>query len=171
MVEYYQISARDKSRRHSFEKKVLPGIFIGYVLYAGIWTGDIFVTNIEELEKIDASEIYRRRINAKEISTPQKVDNFVFPVADGTAKLLGRDHEFRESAQRHEQPGESEDLSGQLQGELEGFQPTESKNDAEVWKDFWSIQSGFIYRHHSEHRVYLCVPKEKHSPFHWNTLI
>ena len=28
MVEYYQISARDKSRLHPLEKKVLPGIFI-----------------------------------------------------------------------------------------------------------------------------------------------
>ena len=72
MVEYYQISARDKSRLHPFEKKVLPGIFIGCVLYAeGIWKGDIFVANIEELEKIDASEIYRRRINAKDILTPR----------------------------------------------------------------------------------------------------
>ena len=36
----------------------------------GIWKGDIFGANIEELEKIDTSEIYRRRINAKEILTP-----------------------------------------------------------------------------------------------------
>ena len=117
----------------------------------GIWKGDIFGANIEELEKIDTSEIYRRRINAKEILTPQKGHNFIVPIADGKAKLLGRDHEFRESAQRQEQPGESEDLSGQLQGEPEGFQPTESGDDAEVRKDFWSIQSAFIYRHHNEH--------------------
>ena len=30
VVEYYPISARDKSRLHPFEKKVLPEIFIGY---------------------------------------------------------------------------------------------------------------------------------------------
>ena len=32
MVEYYQISARDKSRLPPFEKKVQPEIFIGYDL-------------------------------------------------------------------------------------------------------------------------------------------
>ena len=79
------------------------------------------MANFEELEKIDTSEIYRRRINAKEILTPQKGDKSIFTVADGTAKLLGRDHEFRESAQRQEQPEERKDLSGQLQGEPEGF--------------------------------------------------
>ena len=35
MVEYYQISARDQSRLHQFDKKVLPGIFLGYELIAG----------------------------------------------------------------------------------------------------------------------------------------
>ena len=34
LVEYYSISAKDKSRIHQFEKKVLPGLF-GYALYAG----------------------------------------------------------------------------------------------------------------------------------------
>ena len=38
MVEYHPISAKDISRRHHFGPKVLPGIFLGYVLYAGgIW--------------------------------------------------------------------------------------------------------------------------------------
>ena len=171
-VEYYQTSARDKSRRHPYEMKVLPGISIGHVLYeAGIWKEDIFVANIEELEKIDSSEIYRRRINAKEILTPPKGDNFVFSIAHGTRKLLGRYHEFRKSAQRQEQPEESEDLSGQLQRAPEGFQPTESRDDAEVQKDLSSIQSDFIYRYHNEQRVYLYVSKEKHSLFHWNTLM
>ena len=34
MVEYHPISAKDLSRLHQFGKKVLPGIFLGYVLYA-----------------------------------------------------------------------------------------------------------------------------------------
>ena len=37
-----------------------------------IWKGDILVANIEELEKMDASEIHARRFNAKEVSTHQK---------------------------------------------------------------------------------------------------
>ena len=35
LVEYYPISAKDLSRIHQFGKKVLPGLFLGYALYAG----------------------------------------------------------------------------------------------------------------------------------------
>ena len=35
MVEYHPISAKDLSGLHQFGKKVLPGIFLGYVLNAG----------------------------------------------------------------------------------------------------------------------------------------
>ena len=35
LVEYYPISAKDPSKIHQFGKKVLPGIFLGYALYAG----------------------------------------------------------------------------------------------------------------------------------------
>ena len=117
-----------------------------------------------ELEKIDASETYPRRINSKEVLTPHKEDTFTFPTADGTAKLLGRDNDFRESALRQEQPEVSEDLSGELQGEPEGFQPTESRDDAEARKDFWSIQGDFLHRHHNEPRVQLYVPKGETFP-------
>ena len=34
MVEYHPISAKDQSRLHHFGAKVLPGIFLGYALYA-----------------------------------------------------------------------------------------------------------------------------------------
>ena len=34
MVEYHLISAKDQSRLHKFGAKVLPGIFLGYALYA-----------------------------------------------------------------------------------------------------------------------------------------
>ena len=35
LVEYYPISAKDQSRIHQFGKTVLPGLFLGYTLYAG----------------------------------------------------------------------------------------------------------------------------------------
>ena len=35
MVEYHPISANDLSRLHQFGPKVLPGVFLGYVWYAG----------------------------------------------------------------------------------------------------------------------------------------
>ena len=35
LVEYFPISAKGQSRIHLFGKKVLPGLFLGYTLYAG----------------------------------------------------------------------------------------------------------------------------------------
>ena len=35
LVEYHPITAKDQSRIHQFGKKVLPGLFVGYALYAG----------------------------------------------------------------------------------------------------------------------------------------
>ena len=35
LVEYHPIIAKDQSRIHQFGKKVLPGLFLGYALYAG----------------------------------------------------------------------------------------------------------------------------------------
>ena len=35
LVEYYPTTAKDQSRIHQFGKKVLPGLFLGYALYAG----------------------------------------------------------------------------------------------------------------------------------------
>ena len=36
VVEYHPITAKDQSRIHQFGKKVLPGLFLGYALYA-VW--------------------------------------------------------------------------------------------------------------------------------------
>ena len=61
-----------------------------------IWKGHIPIADLEELEKLDASEIYPRRINAKEVPISQKGDEFKIPVADGAANLSGRDYKFGE---------------------------------------------------------------------------
>ena len=97
----------------------------------------------------------------RSIDITKKREECIFPVADGTAKLSGRDHESRELTPRREQTVKSEDLSGELQGEPGEPQPTESKDDAEAHADFWSIQGDFIYRHHKEPRVQLYVAKEE----------
>ena len=119
------------------------------------------IAYLEELEKLDASQTYPLRINAKEVLMSQKGDEVIFPVADGTAKLSGRDYDVREPTLRREQ---TENLSGELQGEPGESQPTESTNDAEARADFWSIQGDFIHRHHNEPRVQLHVPKEETFP-------
>ena len=46
------------------------------------------IADIEELEKMDASEIHARRLNAKEVLTPMSGD--IFPIEDGTVKNLWR---------------------------------------------------------------------------------
>ena len=98
MVEYHPISAKDQSRLHQFGAKVLSGIFLGYAVYAGgIWKGDIMVADIEELEEMDASGLHAPRLNAKKVPTPRKGDNFIFPVADGTVKIFGREQRLRTS--------------------------------------------------------------------------
>ena len=65
MVEYHPISSRDQSRIHQLCRKVLPGLFLGYVLIAGgIWKRDIVVADIEEMENLDASQNRPRRLHA-----------------------------------------------------------------------------------------------------------
>ena len=50
LVEYHPITAKDQSRIHQFGKKVLPGLFLGYALYAGrIWKGDVLVADFSGL--------------------------------------------------------------------------------------------------------------------------
>ena len=89
-------SAKDLQRVHQCGPKVLPGIFLGYVLYAGrTWKGDIVIADIEEVQEMNPSELHARRLHAKEVLTPMKGDNFIFPVADGTVKISEGDQDLR----------------------------------------------------------------------------
>ena len=135
LVEYHPISAKDQSRIHQFGKKVIPGLFLGYALYAGgIWKGDVLIADVEELETMDASEIYSKRLNAKEVIFP-KQGEFIFPISDGRIKTLGGDQELRTSTSVRHRPiqGESNiDFLGESEGSLP--QPQDSLLDAgEEW--------------------------------------
>ena len=119
MVEDHPISAKDLSRLHLFGSKVLPGIFLGYVLYAvGIWKGCILVADNEELEQMDASEICAKRLNAKEVSTTMKGDKFIFPVADGTVNISGGHQRLRTPTLVQDSPDKGEGQDN-LRGESE----------------------------------------------------
>ena len=81
LVEYYPISAKDQSRIHQFGKESLTWIVpLGYALYEGrIWKGDVLVADLEELETMDASEIYsKKRLNAKEVILHKENGKFIF---------------------------------------------------------------------------------------------
>ena len=167
LVEYHPLTAKDKSRIHQFGKKVLPGLFLGYALYAGwIWKGDVLVADLEELETVDASEIYSKRRNAKEVIFPKERGEFIFPIADGRIKTLGGDQDLRTSTLIRHRPirGESNiDFLVESEGSLP--QPHDSFPDAgEAINDFWSMSGSFIYRHHVEPRVKLYSPRDESFP-------
>ena len=90
MVEYHPICGKNLSRLHQFGPKVLQSKFLGCTMHAGvIWKGDILVADIEELEEMDAFEIYAKRLNAKDVFT-QKGENLIFPIADGKVTVWRR---------------------------------------------------------------------------------
>ena len=167
LVEYHPKTAKDQSRIHQFGKKVIAGLFLGYALYAGeIWKGDVLVAVFEELETMDASEFYSKRLNAKEVIFHQEKGEFIFPVADGRIKLPGEDQDLRTSTLIRQRSirGESHfDFLGESKGSLPP--PHDSFLDAgKAINDFWSMSGNFIYRHHVDPRVKLYSPREESFP-------
>ena len=116
---------------------------------------------IEEVQKLDASEIYPRKLNAKEVLITPKNEEFVFPVADGSAKLSGRDYEFQEPTLRGEFTVERKNLNEESQGDREEFEPEETKDDEGINKDFGAhakARKEFHCRHHihsSMNKIYI----------------
>ena len=167
LVEYHRKTAKDQSRIHQFGKKVLPGLFLGYALYAErIWKGDVLIADLEELETMDASETHAKRLDAKKVIFP-KQGEFVFPIADGRIKTLGGDEDLRTSTLIRQRSIRGESHVDFL-GESEGSPPSppqDSFPDAgEAKYDFWSMSGNFIYRHHVEPRVKLYSPREESLP-------
>ena len=100
---------------------------------------------------MDASEIYSKRLNAKEVIFP-KQGEFIFPIADGRIKISGGDQELRTSTLVRHRPiqGESNiDFLGQSEGSPPP--PPDSFPDAvEAMNDFGFMSGNFIYRHRIE---------------------
>ena len=155
LVEYHPITAKDQSRIHQFGKKVLPGLFLGYALYAGgFWKGDVLIADFEELETIDASEMCSKILNAKEVVCP-KQGEFIFPVADGRIKFSGGDQELRTSTLIRDHPVRGESRRNFF-GESEGSLPP---------PHFRMTTSGnFLFRPHVQPRVKLYSPREESFP-------
>ena len=106
----------------------------------------MLVADIEELETMDASEIYSKRLNAKEVIFPKENGQFIFPVPDGRIKLPGGDQELRTPALIRHRPirGESQRyFCGESEGSLPP-PPHDSFPDAgEAIIDFWSMSGNF----------------------------
>ena len=160
MVEYHSVIEKEKSRLHQSGPRVLPGKFLGHELYAVEFGKEIFVADIEALEILDTSEMHARSF--QEVITPKNGEIFIFPIADGTVELLGRDHGIRRSTLMRDQPLRSEELSGDPQGMSDKSQPIdEITNDGEARNDFWSNEGNYICRDHVELRVQFCRKKKQ----------
>ena len=123
LVEYHPIIAKDQSRIHQFGKKVLFGLFLGYALYAGgIWKGDVLIADLEELETMDASEIYSKRLNAKEVIFPKENGEFIFQSQMDESNPLEEIRTWRTSTLIRHRPIQGENNIDFL-GESEGSPP------------------------------------------------
>ena len=115
---------------------------------------------------MDASEIYSKRLNAKEVIFHKKGE-FIFPIADGRIKTPGRDQELRTSTLVRHRPiqGESNiDFLGESEGSLP--QPQDSLPDAgEAINDFWSMSGNFKNHHHVAESSFT-RRERNHSLFH-----
>ena len=69
---------------------------------------------------MDASEIYSKRLNAKEVIFPKEKGKFIFPIADGRIKLPGGDQELRTPTLIREHPIRGESRKDFLRIRLEG---------------------------------------------------
>ena len=79
----------------------------------------MLVADFEELETMDASEIYSQRLNGKEVIFPKEKRRI--PIADGRIKPLGGDQDLRASTSIRQRPipGESHlDFLGESEGSL-----------------------------------------------------
>ena len=121
LVEYHPITAKDQSRTHQFGKKVLPGLFLGYALYAGEFVRVTYwLQTLRSWKTMDASEICSGRLNAKE-ETFLKENGKIFAIADGRIKPPGGDQDLRTSTLTGHRPiqGESHvDFLGESEGSL-----------------------------------------------------
>ena len=87
-VEYHPFSTKYQSRIHQFGKKVQPGTFLGYVLYAGEFGRRHFGCGPWGVG--DESEIHAKRLNAKEVITHKKWCKFHILGRRWKSKIFGR---------------------------------------------------------------------------------
>ena len=162
-VEYYPISAKDQSRIHQFGKKVLPGLFLGNALYAGrIWKGDVLVADLEELETMDASEIYSKRLNAKEVIFSPRKRRIYLPSRRWNGKTLWR-RSGTEIIHFDTGPTNSRRKSSWFAGRITR-DSTCTTFSRLISGCRWSYFRWLIYRHHVEPRVKLYSPGEESFP-------
>ena len=113
---------------------------------------------------MDASELYARRLNAKDVLAPMKGDIFpsrrwnsqnpwrrstseTIPFNQGSSSTRRGTRSFSRRIRGLSSPNPLQDDS--------------ARHDAEAQNDSWSFTGDFIYRHHVEPRVKLYIPNEE----------
>ena len=156
LVEYLPSSARDQARIHQIgDRMYYQGFFEDMHWSREDYAKEIFwLPILKNLENLDASDILSQKTECERSpGNSKEMEKLYSLVADGTAKLSGRDYEF---------PGTHSETWTNRRGARvseENFSANRKSlnrqkwDDAEGRADFWSIQGDFIYRRHNEPRV------------------
>ena len=120
LVEYHPITAKDQSRIHQFGKSYLDCSSDTLCTRGEFGRVTCWSQTLRSWKRLDSSEIYSKRLNAKEVIFPQKGE-FTFPIADGRIKTPGEDQELRTSTLVRPRPIQGEghiDFLGEPEGSL-----------------------------------------------------
>ena len=69
----------------------------------GVWKEDILTADVEELDILEASEIYPRRLNTKGVLRTQRKGEIVFPDSRWYSKIVRKGYKFQEPTVEREQ--------------------------------------------------------------------
>ena len=157
-------NCEDQSRIHQFEKKVLPGLFLGYALYAGefgrvtYWSQTLRSWRRWTHRKSTRKDSMRKRwyfpskeklicqSKMDESKHPEEIRNWEHPPWYGI-------DQFKERVIFSWRIRRVSSTTSRL-----------SSDAGEAINDFWSMSGSFIYRHHVEHRFKLYSPREESFP-------
>ena len=167
LVECHPITAKDQSRIHQFGKKVLPGLFLGYALYAGEFGRVTYRSQtLRSWRRWTHRKSTRKDSMRKRWYFPKKRENLFFQSQMDESNFLGEIRNW-EHPPWYGITQFEEKVTWIFLGESEGSLPTPQDSfpvAGEAMNDFWSMSGSFIYRHHVEPRVKLYSPKEESFP-------
>ena len=94
----------------NLERKSYLQLFVGYALYAErTWKGDVLVADLEELETMDASEIYSKKTQCERGDISQrKKENLFFQSQMDELRTLGGDQDLKTSTLVRHRPIQGE---------------------------------------------------------------
>ena len=158
IIRYQQETSQDSN--NLVGKFYLECLFPGYALYAEeIWKGEVTVADIEEPEKLAASEIHARRLNAKEVLMPKNWNHFKCPIADGRVKLsragLPKIH-LKIRITLHVEKSTTMIFE---ESRTALIHQTRLRMTVKPETIFWTIARNCICRHHVEPRSKLCAER------------